>query len=530
MPDIEKAESSSKKSVTTAKLKTEAGQPRLINSAYFVNQTKRKDLQMPQSLYTYDCMAEDDAVYSSIDLTNLHVVTALYNGQFEGKRGSKKSKVAAEVLNYLIRNMSYGTWLDTCNNAVTDLQYGFSLLNIVLEKRNYGQYKGAMCIKKLAPRDQKTVYAWLFDENYREVLGFVQRPNIKNTNAQLSDFNLQGITLPNITGNLYDQKFPVLRNEQLLHFKYNATNNNPQGDTPLNHCYKAWKEKTMIEQFEIIGVTKGLGGQLILRVPSELIEQANDPDNHPQAAMEYQQLQEDAAKMYSGEGGLIVLTSDTDEKGTRHLFDLEMKEVTGSSGFNTGPIIDQKKKSIYNCFGAGHLILGQDGGGSMALSTNSQSTHGHYINRNILQKVDVINNQLVPRLLEANGIHLNWKDMPEFMPADPDKLDLDVLGKFIQRVGSVMKLTPEVLEYLYKKADFPIEGIEGLDFTDKGASRSGESFGSGGQGTTVAGRDSSSLNSENASKSLIKHLVLEGDTIIDTETGDEFIAKEDQLS
>ena len=160
----------------------EIGQPRIVTSSNYIQDQRRIDLQMPQALCTFDNMYDsDDAVYNSIDVTNLFVTNALYNGKFvPGISGSKKSQIAADFLNYCIRNMTYGTWYDSCQDFVTDLQYGYSLQNIVTEKRKFGEYKGARVLKKLGPRDQKSVYGWIWDEDFREVLGFVQRQNLKN--------------------------------------------------------------------------------------------------------------------------------------------------------------------------------------------------------------------------------------------------------------------------------------------------------------------------------------------------------------
>lgn len=185
--------------------------------------------------------------------------------------------------------------------------------------------------------------------------------------------------------------------------------------------------------------------------------------------------------------------------------------------YKTSEIIDQKRKSIYNTFGAGFLLLGQDSHGSYGLSTSATSTHGYYVERNILQKVDVINSQLAPRLLAVNNIFLDWKDMPQFVAADPNEFSADEAGKFIQRVASVGKLTPQVLEWILNKMNAPLEGIEDLDFTDKGQSRAGESQGSSGTGNTQDGGVASTVNTENGGT--VKSLVVDGDYIVDSETG-----------
>ena len=495
----------------------EKGQPRIATSSRFIQDSRKKELVMPNRLCTFDQMAADDAIWTSIDSTNVPVLLALSGGEFiAGPSKSSVSKEAAEFLNYNIRNMSFGTWLGAMNNACTDIRDGFSILNIVTEKRTTGQYKNMYCLKKLSPRTQSSVFGWVWDKNYREVLGFVQKPSLKKAKQPTEAQFERGLTAASavIQNNLY----PYLKNETLLWFKYNTTDNNPEGDSPLMHCYDAWMEKKLVESYEVIGVTKDMGGLLVVRVPPELIEKANDPEIYQAEAQEYLDLQTDAAKLHAGESSFILLSSQADPVTKHYDFDIDLKGVDGGGKqYKTSEIIDQKRKSIYNVFGASHVILGQDGGGSYALSSSKVSIHEMYIKRNLEFKADVLNNQLVPTLLKANNIHLNWKDMPTFRPAEPSEMSLDEVGKFVQRIQSVTMMTPEMWEHLARITGLPLEGIRELDYTNKGESRSGESQGTSGTGDTQSGGKSSDTNSENGG--VTKSLIVDGDRIIDTETG-----------
>ena len=517
MTDITKAESTEALAVPTTR---ELGQTRIITSSNYIQDMARAELKMPKRLSTFDCMVEDAAVFNSIDITNLLVMNSMSAGEFVPKK-TNSSRIAADFLNYSIRNMHYCTWLEMLTSAVSDLQYGFSLFNIVLKKQTQGEFKGSLTIGKLSPRDQKSVHGWLWDSNFRELKGFVQKPPLSK---------MQGANLPPFFGGIgalaegkfYKEKYPIIKTEQTLHFRHNARNNNPQGDSPLMHCYNAYQEKKLVEKYEVVGVSKDLGGALVLRVPTELIERASEPTKFPLEAEEYKQLQIDAGKLHSGENSFIVLTSEYDSVSNKPLYDVTFQGIEGGGKqYNTSDIIDQKRKAIYNTFGTGFLLLGQDSVGSYALSDNSTSIHGYYVERIINQKVDVINTQLVPRLLAANGVFLDYKNMPEFKAKDPQKFDLDVMSKFIQRAGSVGKLTKEALEYLYKKADLPLEGLENLSFDDPKTSRSGESLGTSGTGDTQSGGSSSEVNSENAIKNLIiDHETEDQITLVDTETGE----------
>ena len=238
---------------------------------------------MPRWLCVAEQMyQEDDAVFVGVDRTNEKVLKAMYTGKFiPGPSNSRASQEAAEFLNYNIRNMSFGSWLEAMTNANTDTIYGWSFMNIVTEVRRNGPYAGKRVLKKLAPRSQKSLYGWVWDKNIREITGWVQQPNLlKNRDPLLSDFGgTLGINQLVNTFN-YQENYPYIRKEQMLHFRFNPVDNNPQGDSPLLHCYDAWVEKNLVQEYEIIGVTKDLGGSVVLRVPSQLIERANDPTNY----------------------------------------------------------------------------------------------------------------------------------------------------------------------------------------------------------------------------------------------------------
>lgn len=498
--DIQKAESTG--DVVTRPLQLERGQPRIVTSSRYIQDQRKDDLRMPNRLCTFDNMMLDDAVSNSVDVTNRDVLTALSGGEFVSPSGSQSSKLAADFLNYCIRNMSVGTWMEFVNNACTDLTYGWSFQNMVVERRNYGPYRNNLVLKKLAPRDQKSLYGWVWNKALTEIRGFVQKPRRERLREpRIKDLE-NGILISDIQQGLYDQRYPFVDVQQMLHFRFNPTNNNPQGNSPLIHCYQAWMEKLLVERYEIAGVSKDLAGALVLRVPSELIARANDPTNYPAEAREYMQLQKDAAALHAGESSYIVLTSDVDDVTKVKEYDMEFKGIEGGGKqYRTSEVIDQKRKSIYNVFGTSHLLLGQGNVGSNSLSSNQMTTHDMYVQRNIDWKVDVLNNQLAPRLLAVNNILLDYKDMPVFKAADPTKPSLDIIGKTIQRGLSVEGLSLEAMKSLYSAANWSLDGLEEMFEERKEMntqSRAGESQGTSGTGNSREGNSSSDTNLENS--------------------------------
>lgn len=493
--NIRKAESVSS-SVDFSVLPQEVGQPQIVNGFSFIQDQKDKDLQYPRAFCTFNEMMRDADVANAVDSIIVKTLLALEKGSIKDKK-SKVSVETAKFLNYTIRNMTHGSWLESMNDACSCLKHGFSLLNPVLEVRKYGKYKGKAVIKKLAPRSQSSVYGWAWDKKGRDLKGVIQKPMLlADREKTIGDYQSGKLSYSGVTNGYYkSSKYTFIPSTKLLHFRFNPTNNNPQGSSPLVLCYDAYAEKHLIEQYEIIGTSKDLGGIGVLYMPLDLMKKASDPETYPEDYKNYQALVENAASLQEGKNKLIILASDVDSTTKTKDYDFQLKGIDGGGKqYKTSEIIEQKRKSIYNVFGAGFLLLGQNGHGSNALSSNQMSTHDYYVQRLIMWITDVINNQLLPMILKANNIELDWEDMPYFEPDDPTKDNSEVIGKLINRLGQAGALTNEALVRLYEVMELPIEGVMELDLSK---TPSGEFEGSG-NGTTQAGGASSDTNSENA--------------------------------
>ena len=237
-----------------------------------------------------------------------------------------------------------------------------------------------------------------------------------------------------------------------------------------------------------------MSGVAVLELPNDMIDKGNDPENYPEEARSYNELIQSVADSTVGKKPVIIIPSSRDDKGHND-FGLNYKGIDGTGKqYQTSDVIEQRTKSIYNIFGAQFIILGQDGHGSNAQSSNQMTIHDYYIQRNVEWKVDIINTQLIPRLLAQNGIQLDWEDMPYFEAADPSKPDMEILGKTANRLASSGIATHSALEVLFTGMGLPIDGLRGIDLQDL---KSSGSEGSG-NGNTQAEGAGSDTNSENA--------------------------------
>lgn len=482
----------------------EVGQPRLDKRATFITDYNTKELEFPKLPYTIDQMMMDSAVSQPVNVSCAFRTNSLVHGTYEPQRNTSAAKALAEYANYAIRFMPNQNWFQACQNMNTDIKTGFSLGEIVTYTATKGPYKGNLLISHIGPRSPKSVYGWVWDKYERQVTHLIQKP-LKNADFKLKDnrANYLGYTVGLTTYRSLENKnkYPLIPVNKLLHIKYNETDNSPQGNSPFFSVYNHWREKRLIEEYQVIGITRDFGGIPIIRVHPELLERANDPlHRYPADEEALRKIEQDAANTHAGKNAFFMMSSELMEGSNNiYAYDIKLLGVDGSGKqFDISEIIKHKTTEIYNGFTMGHLILGQGGN----TSSYNLSTSGQQISAAILQR-DLTNtclhiNSLIPRLLDAQGIDYDPRDLPVYRWDEyATPLSLDELGKFIQRTKSTNALTPELYRELLKQAGYTDEGIDDLDYTDKGTSRAGE--GNGTSGTGNQAQQNSSTNMENKS-------------------------------
>ncbi len=253
----------------------------------------------------------------------------------------------------------------------------------------------------------------------------------------------------------------------------------------------------------------------VLEVPADILNRAAENPGGDED-LSIQTLKENMANMHAGEQAYMILPSDPHEQSQSKQYSISFKGIEGSGKqFDTSALKEERKKSIYDRFGAGFLIMGNTESGSYSLSDNKQTLHSQFIERDVKLFSEVINKDLIPQLLALNGMKLSDKDMPVFLPGDVGDPDVEGNSKMIQRVvatGSI-PLTPEVMnEFMrmcgitYRIPDEIVSNPEKFkEFRDlyipNSTSRSGDGIAAGsgnGTSTSVASGDNSNLNTENS--------------------------------
>ena len=494
--EIKKAEAS--QSVEAVRFRTsEIGNPFLKASGSWIQNEMRKDLAPPRNLITYEKMRQDATVAAALGTAEAFLTKALAKAKFTTNSKNPEAIEFCDFLNWNLKNLKDNTWYDSCINILSYLEKGFSFVEKVYEPNSSKKHsKYAWKLKKLAPRSQHSIAEWIFDESGRTVVGLKQyAPYSLNLGMQ----HTYGInTNPN----------EMIKRNKFMLFAWDSKNGSPVGTSPLNACYKAWREKVLIESIECTGISKGLNGVVVARVPAEHINKAaEDPTSNE--AQTLSALQQQLALLHQGDQTYILLASDTNENGNQYQFDFNLVGVDGKAGtsISTAEFLDSRKKAILDCFGAGFINLGNDNTGSYSLADAKTSLHAFFMEKHMLFIQSVIQNDLVKQMMEINRINLQEDDIPLFELNALDEVDPEVYSSMIQRVASVGFLPRHkefILEVL-KKCGVNVSMLEDLTEEDllerlinpNDTSRGGEGLGTSGTGGTQAGGANSKTNSAN---------------------------------
>lgn len=465
------------------------GYANLRNIQDYVSQEQVSALTWPKSLDTYDKMFYDHDVQLGYYLSQIFVEKAFNNPEVSFNKGSAESKEASEFIKWNLENMK-GTLQQAIRDAYTCKKYGFSLLVKSYEPISSGKYNNKYKYKlsKLSPRTQKTLNR---TEPFRigtdgEVVYARQDYRSLNNTARL--FKNKDETF---NGKSYAD---IPRNKFML-FSYDSSNGNPLGKSCLTSCYKAWREKVLISDYEVVGTSKDIGGTPILSAPADVLSRAaQDPTSDDAEFLS--SLQTSLGNWHQGETAYMILPSDIAEGSTtQKMFDVKLIGVDGGSKmFDTTNLIAERQKVILNAFGASFAILGQSGNGSYALADTQKGTHAFFIEKDINFLLEVFNRDLIPQLLALNDIRLEAEDMPKLMHGIVDESDVDLESKGIQRVTAVgaAPVHPELInEYLdtlgynYRIPDdvmsSPEKWVEYKEmYLPKSTSRSGDGMAAGG--------------------------------------------------
>lgn len=461
---------------------------------------KAEEIRWPNLIGTVESMKQDATVATGLDMLYTFVEKAFKD--FKVIPGeSEESKKAAKFVEYCLKNMDGQTLRQFARDAATFNEYGLSVVEKVYTQITVGEYVGKYKVKNLAFRPQASLSRTnpiVYNEDGSAIIG------IKQSLSAFQNYTASEIGVGGVSTRMSDVIIPINR---VMLMNTGGSSSQALGVSPLVGCYRAWREKILIENLEVVGATKDMGGVIELKIPSQILNKAAMDPSSPEADM-VRGLMSDAANAHSGEQSFFMLPSDTKDNAPQYSMTLKGIDGMGKQ-YSTAQLISDRKKSILDRLGAGFINVGNDKGGSYNLSESKQTIHTQFVQRVNEIILEALNENLLPQLLALNDMRLPETEMPYVKAGEIVDVDMEGFSKAIQRIGAVGYLpkTPKVINRVLEvlgideKIEEDISQEELMKLLGEDTSRAGDGMtkGSSGNGTgkISSTRDNSAANLDN---------------------------------
>lgn len=477
-----------------------------------VNRLQPYELRWPQSMRTFEAMRNDDAIATVLKLNYNLIEAAFSDFEIEYNKNSEKSKQAADFVKWCLANLDSNSFLQVIRNVQTFKEKGFSIIEkIYRQVEDGGEFEGMWRVSDLSNRPQLSLdfsTPFEIESGGRRIKAMRQWDQFFQNKFNNNYF----IPSDDMTGRGYKR----IPRKKFMLFGENATDTTPFGTPILRSCYKAWKEKVLLEDLEVNGASKDLAGIIELAVPGDILDKAAIDPTSAEAAM-VNDLMSAAANIHSGEQPYVVLPSDLQEGSSSvKEYSATLKGLEGGGKqFSPMEMIQKRRRAIFDIWGAGAALTGE-GSVSYNSAEVKNAIHMHYIKADIKTIEDVFNRDLIPQLLNVmNEMGLSYQDLPKLKAGDIENLSADEAGKLVQRglsVNGIAKTKDNIISW-HQKLGFNTKHMEGmsedellgkLELGSKGDSRAGEGLGTSGTGDTQSAQGGD-MNLENKNERTLKY-------------------------
>jgi len=404
-----------------------------------VDEELHRQLSGTRAVATYREMADNDSTIAAVMAWTRAMIRRVRWSVEPAAQGREEEKWAG-FLEECLRDMEM-TWGEVVEEALSELVFGWSALEIVYKLRNGPAQKdrrfrsayddGLVGWRKLAPRAQESLHEWEWDEE-GDVRAMVQLPP--------SDYRLR--TIPA---------------DRLLLFRVGASKNNPEGRSPQRGAYRAWWFLKRLQEIEAVGMERDLAGLPVVDVPPQLLSSGATAEEKALVAS----LAETVQKVRRNEREGVVFpaeryadpsTGATVESGFRF-------RLLTSGGRQAGGLREAVKsyqQDIARVFLAEFIFLGS-ASGSRALADSKTDMFAAAMEGYLSGMAETLNRSGVARLMEINGVPREcW---PRLVPDPFDVPALEAISRFVTELSraGILSPGPRLERHLRRVADLPDE-------------------------------------------------------------------------
>lgn len=467
-----------------------------VHNKRILEETQRA-FRYPFFIHTVNEMRHNPTIGSAMNVYRMMISRVKWDVEC-APNASEQDKKRADTIRTMMHDMDSQSWSQFISEVIPYLEFGFGIHEKVFRrrlKRNGSKYNdGLVGLKRLAPRAQETISGWVFSEDGADLLAVEQDINhLENAYKFVKRKNLDG-------------KISIDRDKFLL-FSASATKGNPEGNSIFKNIYLAFKQLSLLQDQELLGIAKDVQGILKIAIPPRYLS----PDASPEDKAAVAAFQSIIDNYNAGTQRGLLVPNMIDPESKLPLFTYELMESKGGAKYDTEGIIRRLQGDILSALSVDILKLGADGTGSFSLAESKSSVLAIAIDYRLREIAEVLNNDLMRTLYELNG----WdaSNLPKFVYADIEEISLEDFSKAIQRIFStnavemdraVMNRVREVIGVPLKPADEEVDKDSLPANMAAMASKSGAGMGVGTTGNGTAkngnkgGKDSSASNADNA--------------------------------
>lgn len=454
----------------------------------------QRAFRYPEFIQTVNAMRNNPTVGAAMNVYRMMISRVKWDVQAP-KGADDKLLRRTELVRSMMTDMD-GSWSSFIESVIPYLEYGFAINEIVLRrrlKRNGSKFNdGLVGIKKLAPRSQDTICGWVFSDDGADLLKVEQSlTNIENAHRFFKRANNEG-------------KIEIDR-EKFLLFSASATKGNPEGNSIYKNIYLAFKQLSLLQDQELVGIAKDVQGILKIAIPPRYLAPDASPDDQAVVAAFQQIIDNYNAGTQRG----LLVPNMIDPESKLPLFTYDLMESKGGAKYDTEAVIRRLQGDILSALSVDVLKLGSEGTGSFSLAESKSSILALAIDYRLREISEVLNSHLMRLIFEVNG--WDTENLPQFVYSDIEEVSLEEFSKAIQRIFStsaievdraVMNRVREVIGVPVKPEDEEVdkESLPAVLTGQSSKSGAGMEVGTTGDGTskTPSGKDRSSNNANNS--------------------------------
>lgn len=329
-------------------------------------------------------------------------------------------KERAKLIESMMHDMEH-SWGSFIESVIPYLEYGFAINEIVLRrrlKRNGSKFDdGLVGLKKLPTRSQDTIAGWVFSDDGADLIAVEQSlRNLTNSYRFANRTNENGLL--------------SIDREKFLLFSASANKGNPEGNSIYKNIYLAFKQMTLLQNQELLGIAKDVQGILKIAIPPRYL----DPNASPEDQAVVSAFQTIIDNYNAGTQRGLLVPNMIDPESKLPLFTYDLMESKGGAKYDTEAVIKRLQGDILSALSVDILKLGADGSGSFSLAESKSSVLALAIDYRLKEIAEVLNGHLMRTLYEMNG--WDTSNMARFAYKDVEEVSLEEYSKAIQRIFS----------------------------------------------------------------------------------------------